>query len=162
MTEWKKSLDTNNRAVAHRRWVAETERFEAAKALAEKLYGQPTNKSEMLQSAVTSAKQMAVHYGVHPDQAPTLSHNATDDEINAFKQVIRNWNYSVKLSHVNSYVNFRCRYSCLCSRIKYLWHLSKGRAKSCIGFGNCLSKNWRADIFNDYYHHGRNVLLNSQ
>lgn len=50
MTEWKQSLDTNNSAVAQRRWVAETKRFEATKALAEKLYGQPTNKSEMLQS----------------------------------------------------------------------------------------------------------------
>jgi len=96
MTEWKQSLDTNNSAVAQRRWVAETERFEATKALAEKLYGQPNNKSDMLQSAVSSAKQMAVHYGVHPDQAPTLSHNATDDEIDAFKQVIRDWKYSVK------------------------------------------------------------------
>ena len=96
MTEWKQSLDTNNSAVAQRRWVTETERFEANKALAEQLHGQPTSKSDMLQSAVSSAKQMAVHYGVHPDQAPTLSHNATDDEINAFKQVIRDWNYSVK------------------------------------------------------------------
>lgn len=95
MTEWKQSLDTNNSAVAQRRWVAETERFEATKALAEKLYGQPNNKSDMLQSAVSSAKQMAVHYGVHPDQAPTLSHNATDDEINEFKQVIRDWKYSI-------------------------------------------------------------------
>ena len=96
MTEWKQSLDTNNSAVAQRRWVAETERFEATKALAEKLYGQSNNKSDMLQSAVSSAKQMAVHYGVHPDQAPTLSHNATDDEINEFKQVIRDWKYSVR------------------------------------------------------------------
>ena len=96
MTEWKQSLDTNNSAVAQRRWVTETERFEANKALAEQLHGQPTSKSDMLQSAVSSAKQMAVHYGVHPDQAPTLSHNATDDEINAFKQVIRDWIYSVK------------------------------------------------------------------
>jgi len=96
MTEWKKSVDTTDFAVARRRWVAETERFEAAKALAEKLYGQPTNKSEMSQSAVTAAKQMAVHYGVHPDQAPKLDHNATDEEINGFKQAIRYWNYSVK------------------------------------------------------------------
>jgi integrase len=96
MAEWKQSLDTNNSAVAQRRWVAETERFEATKALAETLYGQPTNKSEMLQSAVTSAKQMAVNYGVHPDQAPTLDHNATDEEIDAFKQIVHNWNYSIK------------------------------------------------------------------
>ena len=39
---------------------------------------------------------MAVHYGAHPDQAPTLDHNATDDEIDEFKQVIRDWKYSVK------------------------------------------------------------------
>ena len=50
----------------------------------------------MIQSAVSSAKQMAVHYGVHPDQAPTLDHNATDDEIDEFKQVIRDWKYSVE------------------------------------------------------------------
>ncbi|MDB4197801.1 hypothetical protein N9777_05935 [Ascidiaceihabitans sp.] len=96
MTEWKPPLDTTDRAVTQRRWVAETERFEAAKALAEKPYGQPANKSEMLQSAVTSAKQMAVHYGAHPDQAPALDHNATDEEIDAFKKIVHDWNYSVK------------------------------------------------------------------
>ena len=56
IAEWKQCLDTNNSAFAQRRWIAETERFDATKALAETLYGQPTNKSEMLQSAVTSAK----------------------------------------------------------------------------------------------------------
>jgi hypothetical protein len=57
MAEWKQSLDTNNSAVAQRRLVAETERFEATKTLAEQLHGQPTNKSDMLQSTISSAKQ---------------------------------------------------------------------------------------------------------
>ena len=39
---------------------------------------------------------MAVHYGAHPDQAPTLDHNATDEEIDAFKKTVHDWNYSVK------------------------------------------------------------------
>ena len=37
LTEWKKALDTKIESVAQRRWVAENERFEDAKRIAEQL-----------------------------------------------------------------------------------------------------------------------------
>ena len=73
LTEWKKALDTKIESVAQRRWVVENERFEATKRLAEQLlHGEPPKTQKVEQSAISSAKQMAVKYGVHPDQAPDL------------------------------------------------------------------------------------------
>jgi len=37
MSEWKKSLNTKDEAIAHKRWLGENNRFMAASATAEKL-----------------------------------------------------------------------------------------------------------------------------
>ncbi|MDB9698408.1 hypothetical protein OAA52_03090, partial [Planktomarina temperata] len=65
LTEWKKALDTKIESVAQRRWIAENELFEDAKRIAEQLlHGDAPRTQKADQSAISSAKQMAVKYGV--------------------------------------------------------------------------------------------------
>ena len=97
LTEWKKALDTKIESVAQRRWVVENERFEATKRLAEQLlHGEPPKAQKVEQSAISSAKQMAVKYGVHPDQAPALGIDATEEDIQNFPQKIKEWKLKVQ------------------------------------------------------------------
>ena len=97
LTEWKKALDTKIESVAQRRWVAENERFEATKRKAEELlHGEVPKTQPSNQSAISSAKQMAVKYGVHPDQAPTLGVDATNEQIQNFPQKIKEWKLKVQ------------------------------------------------------------------
>ena len=62
-----------------------------------------------------------MNYGVHPDQAPTLDHNATDAEIDAFKQIIYDWNYSVK-DHKDLILNIMSHETI--DEEPQLWHLA--------------------------------------
>ena len=97
LTEWKKALDTKIESVAQRRWVAENERFEATKRKAEELlHGEVPKTQPSNQSAISLAKQMAVKYGVHPDQAPTLGVDATNEQIQNFPQKIKEWKLKVQ------------------------------------------------------------------
>ena len=97
LTEWKKALNTKIESVAQRRWVVENERFEATKRLAEQfLHGEPPKTKKVEQSAISSAKQTAVKYGVHPDQAPALGVDATEEDIQNFPQKIKEWKLKVK------------------------------------------------------------------
>ena len=97
LTEWKKALDTKIESVAQRRWIAENERFEDAKRIAEQLlHGDAPRTQKADQSAISSAKQMAVKYGVHPDQAPTLGVDATQEEIQNFPKKIKEWTLKVQ------------------------------------------------------------------
>jgi len=97
LTEWKKALDTKIESVAQRRWAAENERFEDTKRIAEQLsHGKAPRTQGANQSAISSAKHTAIKYGVHPDQAPTLSVDATDEEIQNFSQKIKEWKLKVQ------------------------------------------------------------------
>ena len=97
LTEWKKALNTKIESVAQRRWVVENEHFEATKRLAEQLlHGKSPTTQNVEQSAIPSAKQTAVKYGVHPDQAPALGVDATEEDIQNFPQKIKEWKLKVQ------------------------------------------------------------------
>ena len=97
MWEWKQALNTKLEAVARRRWVKENERFGAAKDLAQQvLQGVPLTEAQLQQSALSAANRTAIEFGVHPDQAPTLTVDATEEEIQAFPSIDKAWNDKVK------------------------------------------------------------------
>lgn len=92
MTEWKKALDTKLETEALRRWAIENERFEAAKANAKQvLQGVPLTAAQLQQSALSAANRTAIEYGVHPDQAPTLTVDATEEELLSFPHRAKEW-----------------------------------------------------------------------
>ena len=93
MTEWKKALITTVEAEARKRWYVENERFEAALTLAELLR---TNPEDAPASAhIARAKELVMHFGVNPDDAPTLGPQATDADIEVFRAKSRAWNAKV-------------------------------------------------------------------
>ena len=96
MSEWKKSLNTKDEAIAHKRWLEENNRFTAASATAEKLLsGIPLAPYEV----VAAGKAIAVKDGVHPQQAPVLHANATPAETINFKRQAAEWNEFIVQMH---------------------------------------------------------------
>ena len=96
MSEWKKSLNTKDEAIAHKRWLEENNRFTAASATAEKLLsGIPLAPYEV----VAAGKAIAVKDGVHPQQAPVLHANATPAETINFKRQAAEWNEFIVHMH---------------------------------------------------------------
>jgi len=89
MTEWKQSLYTTNEAEAHRNWLAENEKYEAAKLSAEVSLGGPIAHKSYTVSAI--AKQLTVQEGIHPDQGPRLDVSATLEDIAAFPKRLEEW-----------------------------------------------------------------------
>ena len=55
------------------------------------MHGEPPKTKKVEQSAISSAKQTAVKYGVHPDQAPALGVDATEEDIQNFPQKVKEW-----------------------------------------------------------------------
>ncbi len=97
MTEWKQSLHTKSEAEARRRWLSENEHFEATKYSAEQaIYGVKLPENETHQSAISAAKETALRLGVHPDQAPTLTVDATENEILDFRRKALAWKVKIQ------------------------------------------------------------------
>ena len=90
MREWKSSLHTNNRQIASRRWMEENQKFDAAEKLANTI-AQGQQRNLPAYDAVQRAKHIAQDAGFHPDQAPQLPLNATDDDIEKFKVERKDW-----------------------------------------------------------------------
>ena len=96
MSEWKKSLNTKHEPIAHRRWLEENNRFNAASEIAEKLAsGTPLASYEI----EASGNAIAIKDGVHPKQAPVLLANATDEDIINFKRRVAEWNDFIVYMH---------------------------------------------------------------
>ena len=96
MSEWKKSLNTKDEAIAHKRWLEENNRFMAASATAEKLLSDiPLAPYDV----VAAGKAIAVKDGVHPQQAPVLHANATPAETINFKRQAAEWNEFIVQMH---------------------------------------------------------------
>ena len=83
MTEWKASLQTTDERVAHKQWLKVNEQYEATKNLAEKLLAKRNLSSS---EAITAGKHITLEAGIHPDQAPVLRADATQEEINSFEE----------------------------------------------------------------------------
>ena len=93
MTEWKASLQTTDERVAHKQWLKVNEQYEATKNLAEKLL----NKRNLSSSeAITAGKHLTLEAGIHPDQAPVLKADATEEEINSFEERVLAWNKNLE------------------------------------------------------------------
>ena len=88
-SEWKAALKTKSPTIAQQLWVNENKQYEKVQAAAEYL----RNKTEFQSTddSIATAKQVAIRYGVHPEQAPKLDVNATHAEIAEFPQKISEW-----------------------------------------------------------------------
>ena len=93
MTEWKASLQTTDERVAHKQWLKVNEQYEATKNLAEKLLAKRNLSSS---EAITAGKNITLEAGIHPDQAPVLKADATQEEINSFEERVLAWNKNLE------------------------------------------------------------------
>lgn len=89
-TEWKCSLKTKSATLAQELWVKENRQYEKALSVAE-FYHDKSN-SPSTTDAIAAAKQMAINYGVHPEQAPILDYKASEAEIADFSRKVGEWN----------------------------------------------------------------------
>jgi hypothetical protein len=91
--EWKAALKTKSPTIAQDLWVKENRQYE--KFLSASVNLHDSSNSFSTTEAVATAKQMAIEYKVHPEQAPSLDASATDAEINDFSRRVRDWNLHV-------------------------------------------------------------------
>lgn len=88
-TEWKAALRTKSSTIAQQLWVNENKQYEKVLAAAEYLRNNTSLVST--DNAIATAKQVAIKYGVHPEQAPKLDINATATDIAEFSQKVSEW-----------------------------------------------------------------------
>jgi hypothetical protein len=88
--EWKAALRTKSPTIAQNLWVKENQQYEKVLRASEYLHDSsgPSSTTE----AVATAKQMALKYNVHPEQAPRLDASATKAEIDDFPRRVAEWN----------------------------------------------------------------------
>ena len=90
MREWKQSFHTKDRQTAQRCWAEENTKFDQAEKVALAIKrGQLSNTSGY--DALQIAKQIAVEAGFHPDQAPKLAPDATDEDWKTYKEERSLW-----------------------------------------------------------------------
>ena len=90
MQEWKSSLHTKDRQTAQRKWVEENQKFDEAEKLAT-IIAHAQQGTVSAYGSVQMAKQIALDAGFHPDQAPQLPTNPTDDDWTEFKVQRKDW-----------------------------------------------------------------------
>ena len=88
-TEWKVSLRTRDKSLAYKRWGIENDRFNSTDIDAQRDHEEDT--VPLPAQATAQAKQQALRAGLHPSQAPRLSYYSTEDEIDNFPNVFREW-----------------------------------------------------------------------
>jgi integrase len=88
-TEWKCAFKTKSATIAQELWVKENRQYDKALSAAEYLHDN-TNLTSTT-DAIATAKQMAIKYGVHPEQAPKLDFKASKDEIADFSRKVSEW-----------------------------------------------------------------------
>jgi len=88
-SEWKAALKTKSPTIAQQLWVNENQQYEKVQAAAE--YLRNNTEFQSTEDSIATAKQVAIRYGVHPEQAPKLDVNATHAEIAEFPQKISEW-----------------------------------------------------------------------
>lgn len=88
-SEWKAALKTKSPTIAQQLWVNENQQYEKVQAAAE--YLRNNTEFQSTEDSIATAKQVAIRYGVHPEQAPKLDVNATPAEIAEFPQKISEW-----------------------------------------------------------------------
>ena len=88
-TEWKRAFKTKSEPIAQKLWVKENRQFEEALSAAE--YLQSNTNLTSSGDAIATAKQIAIQYGVHPEQAPSLDHTATNEDIAKFSRKLKKW-----------------------------------------------------------------------
>ena len=89
--EWHIFLGTTDRTVAHRLWSVENEKFDETVSII-RLDAQRDHEEDTVPlSAIAQAKQQALKVGLHPSQAPRLSYSSTQEEVDNFPNVFREW-----------------------------------------------------------------------
>jgi integrase len=90
MQEWKASFRTKDPLTAQRLWVLENKQFDEAERVAEIVArGQLVNLSN--NDALKAAKQIAMEAGFHPDQAPIMPKDPTDQDWQTYKREREEW-----------------------------------------------------------------------
>lgn len=88
--EWKKSFRTRHRPTALARYATYSLQVEREIKAANEMLGKEAAR-ESSAGAFREAVSLAQSFGIHPDQVPTLSANATRAEIEAFPARVEEW-----------------------------------------------------------------------